>query len=78
MVAAFAEICRVTSVPVMEAGYGNSPEEILRTTRAVIQAGAVGMNLEDGTGDPGKPLADLSLQLEKLHPLAIHLPVAAP
>lgn len=40
MVAAVAEICRVTSVPVMEAGYGNSPEEILRTTRAVIQAGA--------------------------------------
>jgi 2-methylisocitrate lyase-like PEP mutase family enzyme len=69
MVAAVAEICRVTSVPVtadLEAGYGNSPEEIERTTTGVIQAGAVGMNLEDGTGNPDKPLTDLALQVEKL------------
>lgn len=69
MVEAIAEICRVASVPVsadVEAGYGNSAEEIERITMAVIQAGAVGMNLEDGTGDPAKPLTDLALQLEKL------------
>ena len=69
MVAAVAEICRVTSVPVtadMEAGYGNTPEEIERTTMAVIRAGAVGLNLEDGTGDPAKPLTDVALQVEKL------------
>lgn len=69
MIEAVAQICRIASVPVtadMEAGYGNSPEKIERITKAVIQAGAVGMNLEDGTGDPTKPLADLPLQLEKL------------
>jgi 2-methylisocitrate lyase-like PEP mutase family enzyme len=69
MVEAVAGICRVASIPVsadVEAGYGNSAEEIERITMAVIQAGAVGMNLEDGTGDPAKPLTDLALQLEKL------------
>lgn len=32
----------------------------------MIEAGAVGMNLEDGTRNPEKALADLPLQLEKL------------
>ncbi len=32
----------------------------------MIEAGAVGMNFEDATGDPVHPLADLSLQLEKI------------
>lgn len=32
----------------------------------MIHAGAVGMNFEDATGDPGHPLADLPLQLEKI------------
>jgi 2-methylisocitrate lyase-like PEP mutase family enzyme len=32
----------------------------------VIEAGAVGMNFEDATGDAAHPLVDLSLQLEKI------------
>jgi 2-methylisocitrate lyase-like PEP mutase family enzyme len=32
----------------------------------VIDAGAVGLNLEDGTHDPRHPLADLTLQIEKI------------
>jgi 2-methylisocitrate lyase-like PEP mutase family enzyme len=32
----------------------------------VIEAGAVGMNFEDGTGDPAHPLVELSLQIEKI------------
>src|SRR5438105_664942 len=70
MLARVARIAKAVKVPVtadVEAGYGNRPEDAARTARGVIEAGAVGMNLEDGTGDPAHPLIDLSLQLEKIH-----------
>ncbi len=44
-------IVRVVSLPVtvdFEAGYGESPEAVAASVRAVIDAGAVGINLEDG------------------------------
>ena len=65
-----ARIVREVDVPVTadaEAGYGNSPEDAVQTARAVIEAGAVGMNLEDVDGNSNKELLDLSLQLEKIH-----------
>lgn len=69
MVARVARIARAVKVPVTadaESGYGNRPEDAARTATELIQAGAVGMNFEDGTGDPQQPLADLTLQLEKI------------
>jgi 2-methylisocitrate lyase-like PEP mutase family enzyme len=69
MMAAVARIANAIKVPVtadVEAGYGNRPEDAAATARAVIEAGAVGMNLEDATGDPAHPLAELPLQLEKI------------
>jgi 2-methylisocitrate lyase-like PEP mutase family enzyme len=69
MLAAVGRIGAKVKVPVsadVEAGYGNRPEDAARTAQALIEAGAVGLNLEDGTGDPHHPLADLSLQLEKI------------
>ncbi|HET7206253.1 MAG TPA: isocitrate lyase/phosphoenolpyruvate mutase family protein [Terriglobales bacterium] len=72
MLARVARIARAVTVPVtadVEAGYGHRPEDAALTAQAVIDAGAVGMNLEDGTGDPAKPLVDLSLQLEKIRAL---------
>src|SRR4030095_4561117 len=68
MLARVTRIARAVKVPIpadVEAGYGNRPEDAVSTALGVIEAGAVGMNLEDGTGDPLKPLAGLSLQLEK-------------
>jgi len=44
-------IVRVVSLPVtvdFEAGYGESAESVAANVRAVIEAGAVGINLEDG------------------------------
>lgn len=70
MFAAVARIARVVKVPVtadVESGYGNRPEDAAQTARAVIEAGAVGMNLEDATADSDRPLAELSAQLEKIH-----------
>jgi 2-methylisocitrate lyase-like PEP mutase family enzyme len=69
MLARIARIARAVQVPVtadVEAGYGGRPEDGAQTARAVIEAGAVGMNLEDGTDDPTGPLIDLSLALEKI------------
>ena len=69
MFAAIARIARAMKVPVtadVESGYGNRPQDTAETARAVIEAGAVGMNLEDATGKAVRPLAELSLQLEKI------------
>jgi 2-methylisocitrate lyase-like PEP mutase family enzyme len=69
MLACVARIAHGVQVPVtadVEAGYGDRPEDAAQTARGVIEAGAVGMNLEDGTGDPAHPLVDLALQLEKI------------
>lgn len=51
VLAAIARIVRVTPLPVtvdFEAGYGATPEAVTTSVRAVIDAGAAGINLEDG------------------------------
>lgn len=67
MLDAVRRIVEAVEVPVtadVEAGFGSTPEEVADTAGAVIAAGAVGMNLEDGV--EGKPdlLADITLQKE--------------
>jgi 2-methylisocitrate lyase-like PEP mutase family enzyme len=69
MVTAIAHIASAIRIPVtadVEAGYGQRPEDAARTARGVIEAGAVGMNFEDATGDGDHPLTELTLQLERI------------
>jgi 2-methylisocitrate lyase-like PEP mutase family enzyme len=69
MLAVIARIAKAVRVPVtadVEAGYGKTPEDAGRTARAVVEAGAVGMNLEDAIGDSPSVLVELPLQLEKI------------
>jgi 2-methylisocitrate lyase-like PEP mutase family enzyme len=69
MLARVGRIARAVKLPVtadVEAGYGNRPEDAAQTALGVIEAGAVGMNLEDGTGDRQNPVVELSLQLDKI------------
>ena len=69
MLARIGRIARAVKVPVtadVESGYGPRPEDAFRTAREVVEAGAVGMNLEDASEDASKPLIELSLQLEKI------------
>jgi 2-methylisocitrate lyase-like PEP mutase family enzyme len=69
MFARIAQIARAVRVPVtadVEAGYGETPERAFQTAENVISAGAIGMNFEDATGEPARPLADLPLQLERI------------
>lgn len=69
MLGVVRRIAAAVKVPVtadVEAGYGDRPEDAAQTAREVAEAGAVGMNLEDATGDPRKPLLDLALQVERV------------
>jgi 2-methylisocitrate lyase-like PEP mutase family enzyme len=70
MMARIGRIARAVKVPVtadVEWGYGSTAEEIARTTREVIEAGAVGMNLEDTFGNSDQPLLPLERVLEKIN-----------
>jgi len=50
----------------LEAGYAESPDGVAESAQAAIHAGAVGINLEDSTGDESAPLHDVALQVEKI------------
>lgn len=67
MLAVVRRTAASVQVPVtadMEAGYGATPEAAAETARGVIAAGAVGLNLEDGTND-GR-LVDAGLQMDRI------------
>jgi 2-methylisocitrate lyase-like PEP mutase family enzyme len=58
-----------THLPVsadIEAGYDTSVEGVVKAAEAVLNVAAVGLNLEDGTGNPDTPLFEKSLQQEKI------------
>jgi 2-methylisocitrate lyase-like PEP mutase family enzyme len=55
LVATVADIARVATVPLsvdVEGGYASDPVAVGEAVAQVIEAGAVGINIEDGTGDP--------------------------
>jgi 2-methylisocitrate lyase-like PEP mutase family enzyme len=69
MLEVVARIARLVDVPVtadIEAGYAKSPDDLAETIRAVIDAGAIGFNLEDATGDSSQPLYEVEEQLERI------------
>src|SRR5271156_1438280 len=52
---AIAAIARVIEVPLsadIEAGYSDDPKDVEALVARIIDAGAVGINIEDGAGDP--------------------------
>jgi 2-methylisocitrate lyase-like PEP mutase family enzyme len=72
MIDAIARITRVVECPVtadIEAGYGNSIEEVLQTVKAVIKTGAVGINIEDSLKQQEKALVDIAYQVELIKAL---------
>ena len=55
LVSTVAEIAGVVNVPItadVEGGYSNDPTAVGDTVARVIEAGAVGINIEDGGADP--------------------------
>jgi 2-methylisocitrate lyase-like PEP mutase family enzyme len=69
MVEAIARIVRVVDVPVsadIESGYAESLKDLGESVRAVINAGAIGFNLEDATGESSQPLYAAEQQVERI------------
>jgi 2-methylisocitrate lyase-like PEP mutase family enzyme len=61
MLAAVATVAGAVALPVtadLEAGYGDDAAAVGETVAAAIAAGAVGCNLEDGSGDGLRPAAE--------------------
>lgn len=72
LIESIARITRVVECPVtadIEAGYGSSIEEVLRTVRDVIATGAVGINIEDSRPQADQALVDISYQVELIQAL---------
>ena len=69
MLEVVARITRAVSVPVtadMEAGYGKTPEDLAQTAVAIIEAGAVGCNIEDLVNEGSRQLFPIELQQRKI------------
>ena len=70
MLAAVRVIVDAVRVPVtadVESGYGaGTPEDVAETARAVIAAGAVGLNLEDAPGVDGAPILTTEAQAARI------------
>lgn len=69
-----AHIVRRVDIPVsadFERGYAEEPEKVKENARRLLNAGAVGFNIEDGVpeGAPGEKLSPLELQLDKIRAL---------
>lgn len=64
-----ASIAAGISVPLtadLEAGYGESPDQVAGTVTMAIGAGAAGGNIEDFTGRDDRPLFDLHLAADRI------------
>jgi 2-methylisocitrate lyase-like PEP mutase family enzyme len=69
MLETVGRIARAVGVPVtadMESGYGTTVQDMVETAKAVIAAGAIGLNLEDVTGDEQSSHVSVALQVEKI------------
>jgi 2-methylisocitrate lyase-like PEP mutase family enzyme len=69
MFAAIARVARVLSIPLsadIESGYATEVENLKATIRAVIEAGAVGINLEDGMHDGSHQLFPVDVAVARI------------
>ncbi|MET9381226.1 isocitrate lyase/phosphoenolpyruvate mutase family protein [Streptomyces sp. NPDC002928] len=68
-VAAVAAVASAVRVPVsadIESGYAQDPEGVAGTVRAVLAAGAVGVNIEDALYGGAEPLRPVAEQAERI------------
>jgi 2-methylisocitrate lyase-like PEP mutase family enzyme len=64
-----AEIVGALEIPVnadYQSGYGGSPDDLAESVRLCIAAGVAGFSIEDSTGDPSKPLMDMSEAADRI------------
>jgi 2-methylisocitrate lyase-like PEP mutase family enzyme len=69
MLAVVRSICAAVSIPVcvdLESGYADTAEGVETVVAAIIDAGAVGFNIEDSIGIPGKALRSPEEHAERI------------
>jgi 2-methylisocitrate lyase-like PEP mutase family enzyme len=69
MLARIHVIARAVDIPVsadLEGGYGLTVDDAVATARGAIESGAVGLNLEDASGNAAVPLLDPLLQARRI------------
>ena len=81
MLAHIAEIVAAVDLPVnadFQAGYADQPEEVAESVRRCVGTGVAGLSIEDSTGDPGHPLYDLPLAVDRIRASRAAIDAAAP
>lgn len=69
LLAALERTLNAVTVPVtadLEGGYADTPQGVADTVRTALSLGAAGLNLEDATGQPDRPLLPADEQVERL------------
>jgi 2-methylisocitrate lyase-like PEP mutase family enzyme len=77
MLEVLEQILSVVSIPVsadIEAGFGQTIEEIVDAVKKVVSLGAVGINFEDATGSKANPITEISLQTQKIQAIREAVP----
>ena len=72
MLSVVERIARHVELPVsadLEAGYGDTTDAVAELASAMVDAGAVGLNFEDSTGDPRNPLFPVEQQAARIRRL---------
>ena len=67
LLSAVRAIARVIGVPLtidVEGGYSNDPAAVARLVAEILEAGAVGINIEDGSGSPALRCAKIAAARE--------------
>jgi len=62
-------VCQSTTLAVnadLENGYVDSPDELYKTIDCAYELGATGFSIEDTTFDPGQPIYDFNLSVERV------------
>lgn len=62
-------IAQVVDVPVnadFEGGFAVAPEDVATNVRLAAATGIAGLSIEDSTGDPGNPLYEFTLAVERV------------
>lgn len=65
----FRAIASAVSIPVngdFEGGFAAAPETVGANVGRAVETGIAGVSLEDSTGDPGAPLFELSLAVDRI------------
>ena len=75
LVAVAKQVCRSVSIPVscdIEKGYGESLDDVADTVSMIIDAGAIGINIEDSLAGGGlRDIADMQLRIEAARNAAV-------